>query len=83
MGTLACSIRIILPTNPVFNGKAKVLHSQVHLLSVVPKDNIQCNTCNHTYDCINVSRPGIASTLPRPEQILGCLDIGAQFRPEV
>jgi nitrogen fixation protein NifB len=37
-------------------------------LSVAPKCNIQCNYCIRKYDCVNESRPGVASKVLTPEE---------------
>jgi nitrogen fixation protein NifB len=55
--------------HPCFNAKAKGEHGRVHL-PVAPKCNIQCHYCNRKYDCVNESRPGVASSLLSPEQAL-------------
>ncbi|MCI5139532.1 MAG: radical SAM protein, partial [Candidatus Electrothrix sp. AR1] len=55
--------------HPCFNAKVKGQYGRVHL-PVAPKCNIQCNYCNRKYDCVNESRPGVTSTLLRPDQAL-------------
>jgi nitrogen fixation protein NifB len=37
-------------------------------LAVAPKCNIQCNYCNRRYDCVNESRPGVASEILKPDE---------------
>ena len=39
-------------------------------LAVAPACNVQCNYCNHKYDCANESRPGVVSELLNVEQAL-------------
>jgi nitrogen fixation protein NifB len=55
--------------HPCFNAKVKGQYGRVHL-PVAPKCNIQCNYCNRKYDCVNESRPGVTSTILRPDQAL-------------
>jgi nitrogen fixation protein NifB len=40
---------------------------RVHL-PVAPKCNIKCNYCDRRYDCVNESRPGVASAVLSPRQ---------------
>jgi len=40
---------------------------------VAPKCNILCNYCNRKYDCINESRPGVASAVLKPRRAIACL----------
>ncbi len=55
--------------HPCFNVKAKGKFGRVHL-PIAPKCNIQCNYCNRDYDCVNESRPGVTSTLLKPDQAI-------------
>jgi nitrogen fixation protein NifB len=46
--------------HPCFNPQAAATHGRIHL-AVAPKCNVQCNYCDRGYDCVNESRPGLAS----------------------
>lgn len=58
-----------LSKHPCFNPAVKGQAGRVHL-PVAPDCNIKCNYCNRKYDCVNESRPGVTSTILRPEQAL-------------
>lgn len=55
--------------HPCFNGEVKRKYGRIHL-PVAPKCNVQCNFCNRKYDCVNESRPGVASAILSPKQAL-------------
>jgi nitrogen fixation protein NifB len=59
--------------HPCFNEKARHKFGRIHL-PVAPKCNIQCNYCNRKYDCVNESRPGVASVVLSPKQSIFYLD---------
>lgn len=58
--------------HPCFSAEARHTTGRIHL-PVAPKCNIQCNFCNRKFDCVNESRPGVASTILSPDQALGYL----------
>lgn len=64
---------INLDNHPCFNDKARHLYGRVHL-PVAPRCNIQCNFCNRKFDCVNESRPGVASTILTPFEALDYLN---------
>lgn len=53
--------------HPCFNPEARHKTGRVHL-PVAAKCNVQCNFCNRKYDCVNESRPGVSTTVLKPEQ---------------
>ncbi len=53
--------------HPCFSSDAVKKFGRVHL-PVAPECNIQCNYCSRDYDCVNESRPGVTSTLMKPEE---------------
>jgi nitrogen fixation protein NifB len=55
--------------HPCFDKEAKGKYGRVHL-PIAPKCNIQCNYCNRDFDCVNESRPGVTSTLLKPDQAI-------------
>lgn len=55
--------------HPCFSASGYLKYARIHL-PVAPKCNIKCNYCNIKYDCINESRPGVASRILTPEQAL-------------
>lgn len=59
--------------HPCFNAEARHKTGRIHL-PVAAKCNVQCNFCNRKYDCVNESRPGVCSTVLKPEQALDYLD---------
>ncbi|GKT10852.1 radical SAM protein [Desulforhabdus sp. TSK] len=59
--------------HPCFSAKAAGRYGRIHI-PVAPACNIQCAYCNRAYDCINESRPGVASRVLHPEEALDYLD---------
>jgi len=53
-------------SHPCF-GEHACQNSRVHL-PVAPECNIQCNYCLRNYDCMNESRPGVASKILSPSE---------------
>ncbi len=53
--------------HPCFSEKACHAFGRAHL-AVAPKCNIQFNYCVRDFDCVNESRPGVASEILSPEQ---------------
>ncbi len=68
--------------HPCFNKDAHKTNGRVHL-PVAPRCNVQCNFCNRKYDCVNESRPGVTSTVLRPEQAVEYLSEVVAMRPEI
>lgn len=54
--------------HPCFNANAKS-YARMHL-PIAPRCNIKCNYCNRKFDCVNESRPGVASEILKPEEAL-------------
>ncbi|TWI68134.1 nitrogen fixation protein NifB [Desulfobotulus alkaliphilus] len=63
----------IFDNHPCFNKAARKTHGRVHL-PVAPRCNIQCRFCDRKFDCVNESRPGVASGILSPYQALVYLD---------
>ena len=61
-----------ISNHPCFNPKACKSFGRVHL-PVAPACNIQCNFCNRKFDCVNESRPGVASSILSPDQAMAYL----------
>lgn len=55
-------------SHPCF-GEHACKNARVHL-PVAPKCNIQCNYCLRNFDCMNESRPGVASKILTPAEAL-------------
>jgi len=55
-------------THPCF-GEHACKNARVHL-PVAAECNIQCNYCLRNYDCMNESRPGVASKILSPQEAL-------------
>ncbi len=58
-----------LKNHPCFNIEAHKTFGRVHL-PVAPRCNIQCRFCNRKFDCVIESRPGVTSSILKPEQAL-------------
>jgi nitrogen fixation protein NifB len=50
----------VIDRHPCFNRGAHATYGRLHL-PVAPRCNIQCRYCVRKYDCVNESRPGVAS----------------------
>jgi nitrogen fixation protein NifB len=68
--------------HPCFNKESSGSCGRVHL-PVAPKCNIMCNYCNRKYDCVNESRPGVASAVLAPAQALRYLDEVLEREPRI
>jgi nitrogenase molybdenum-iron protein alpha/beta subunit/MoaA/NifB/PqqE/SkfB family radical SAM enzyme len=55
-------------THPCYNCKAHK-YARMHL-PIAPKCNISCNYCLRKYDCPNESRPGVTTSVLKPEEAL-------------
>jgi MoaA/NifB/PqqE/SkfB family radical SAM enzyme len=55
-------------THPCF-GEHACKNARVHL-PVAPECNIQCNYCLRNFDCMNESRPGVASKILSPSEAM-------------
>jgi nitrogen fixation protein NifB len=71
-----------LNNHPCFNVDVKRLFGRVHL-PVAPRCNIKCNYCNRKYDCVNESRPGVASAVLSPPQALTYLENVLEAEPRI
>jgi len=68
--------------HPCFSKDAHHKFGRVHL-PVAPRCNIQCNFCNRKFDCMNESRPGVTSSVLKPEQAVDYLAEVVSKRPEI
>ena len=53
--------------HPCFHDAARATHGRIHL-PVAGPCNIACGYCDRRYDCVNESRPGVASRLMTPDE---------------
>jgi nitrogen fixation protein NifB len=53
--------------HPCFSERACHAFGRAHV-PVAPKCNIQCNYCIRDFDCVNESRPGVASKVLSPDE---------------
>lgn len=69
----ACSAksneRVVMRNHPCFSAEAHKHAGRIHL-PVAPECNIQCGYCVRKYDCVNESRPGVASTVLTPGEAI-------------
>lgn len=68
--------------HPCFSKDAHHKFGRVHL-PVAPRCNIQCNFCNRKFDCMNESRPGVTSSVLKPQQAVDYLADVVSKRPEI
>lgn len=59
----------ILKRHPCFSTDAHNTFGRIHL-SVAPNCNIKCRYCERKYDCVNESKPGVASKVLTPEEAI-------------
>lgn len=66
----ACSARsnerLVMAEHPCFSEAAHHRVGRIHL-PVAPTCNVQCGYCVRKYDCVNESRPGVASVVLGPQ----------------
>jgi nitrogen fixation protein NifB len=65
--------RLVMANHPCFSADAHKKSGRIHL-PVAPECNIQCGYCVRKYDCVNESRPGVASTILSPAEALERVD---------
>lgn len=58
-----------IANHPCFSGGCHGKTARIHL-AVAPACNISCNFCSRKFDCVNESRPGVASEVLSPEGAL-------------
>jgi len=68
--------------HPCFDDQARRHHARIHL-PVAPNCNIQCNFCDRRFNCVNESRPGVASTVLSPGQALHYLEKAVERDPRI
>lgn len=68
--------------HPCFSREAHNKYGRIHL-PVAPRCNVQCNFCNRKFDCMNESRPGVTSSVLKPEQAVAYLAEVVAKRPEI
>jgi len=61
--------RLVLSEHPCFSKAAHGKTGRIHL-PVAPECNIQCGYCVRKFDCVNESRPGVASTVLTPAEAI-------------
>jgi len=61
--------RLVMANHPCFSKDAHKRSGRIHL-PVAPACNIQCGYCVRKYDCVNESRPGVASTILTPSEAI-------------
>lgn len=65
---ISCNGRKQIHGHPCFGGDHKQ-NGRIHL-AVAPRCNIQCGYCTRRHDCVNESRPGVASRIQTPVEAL-------------
>ena len=71
--TVGCSSRsnerLVMANHPCFSLEAHKKSGRIHL-PVAPDCNIQCGYCVRKFDCVNESRPGVASVILSPGEAM-------------
>ncbi|MFA5002604.1 MAG: radical SAM protein, partial [Methanolinea sp.] len=68
--------------HPCFSEKACHAFGRCHV-PVAPKCNIQCNYCIRDFDCVNESRPGVASKVLNAKEAIGLVRDALQKFPYI
>ncbi|TLM89687.1 MAG: radical SAM protein, partial [Actinobacteria bacterium] len=61
--------RHVMNNHPCFSEAAHKIGGRIHL-PVAPDCNVQCGYCVRKFDCVNESRPGVASTILSPQEAI-------------
>lgn len=61
--------RHVMANHPCFSEEAHRVGGRIHL-PVAPDCNVQCGYCIRKFDCVNESRPGVASTILSPTEAI-------------
>lgn len=61
--------RLVMRAHPCFSEAAHRQGGRIHL-PVAPECNVQCGYCVRRFDCVNESRPGVASVVLTPEEAI-------------
>ncbi len=69
MHSAASNERHIMKHHPCFSEEAHRVGGRIHL-PVAPACNVQCGYCVRRFDCVNESRPGVASVVLSPEEAI-------------
>ncbi len=69
MHSAASNERHVMKNHPCFSEEAHRAGGRIHL-PVAPRCNVQCGYCVRKYDCVNESRPGVASVVLTPEEAI-------------
>lgn len=71
-----------ISTHPCYSSRACRAYTRIHL-PVAPKCNIQCRYCNRLYDCVNENRPGVTSSIMRPEEAVKRVTVVKSCLPQL
>lgn len=63
------NLRHVMSSHPCFSEAAHKTAGRIHL-PVAPECNVQCGYCVRKYDCVNESRPGVASVVLSPAEAI-------------
>jgi len=69
MHSAASNERHVMRNHPCFSEEAHRSGGRIHL-PVAPDCNVQCGYCVRKFDCVNESRPGVASVVLSPEEAI-------------
>ena len=61
--------RHVMNNHPCFSEAAHKVGGRIHL-PVAPDCNVQCGYCVRKFDCVNESRPGVASVILSPQEAI-------------
>lgn len=61
--------RHVMNNHPCFSEAAHKVGGRIHL-PVAPDCNVQCGYCVRKFDCVNESRPGVASVILDPQEAI-------------
>lgn len=69
MHSASSNARHVMAHHPCFSEEAHKGAGRIHL-PVAPECNVQCGYCSRKYDCVNESRPGVASVVLTPAEAI-------------
>lgn len=73
MSSAKSNERHVMTNHPCFSEAAHSRSGRIHL-PVAPECNLQCGYCVRKYDCVNESRPGVASVVLGPGEAIERVD---------
>jgi nitrogen fixation protein NifB len=68
--------------HPCFHAEARGRYGRVHL-PIAPGCNLRCTYCRRDHDCANECRPGVASRVLAPDEVVAAVDAALARNPSI